>query len=262
MRNPGFLLYSLLAVAPVVVPATGAPERGTSPIAAGSTAEGLTGSPQDDQPCSCGGDRGSRAPHSPAVPQPSSDVSGVSLEGVYFIPEPLPDEEGEKDCTKEVDVGAVCPPGEPQGWVQPASYTASIVFTPGKGPHPEDPEAHKTLPEESKAPAVAEREGRRLEALSSLKTRVDHAFGVAEQQIQRALEWAGVRKRRENAPVPEAPCRRGRAPTHSDRRLQFLADYGADYSLQAEATAIRELKRLRGDIYLDYAGKRGRDRRL
>ncbi|XP_026194340.1 molybdenum cofactor sulfurase, partial [Cyclospora cayetanensis] len=210
------------------------------------------------------------------VPPPPPSVSGLSHEGVYFIPEPLPPEESYEACTKETIPGASCLTTDSQSWEQPSSYTASIFFTADKGPHQGAPDSHGKASEGALADAHGEEQTGALagqttdappqaaeslvgtcEAPGSLERHVEAVFGATLKETREIRESAGTRQRRETVAVGavlESPCRRGRAPTYEERRQHFLAEYGELYSLAAEATAERELKRLRGDIYVDYAG--------
>ncbi|KAL8273329.1 hypothetical protein Esti_002733 [Eimeria stiedai] len=224
--------------------------------------------------CSCeGGKAGALGdPVTAAHNQPPADVSGLTREGVYFIPEPLPPQELQKGCEADEIGLPSCPAGgPPQGWGQPSSYTASLVFTPGgaekiaadakEGPHDTAAAAREEGEEAVEQQCVLEGP---LNSAVSYEEYMDGALAAAWRELRTAVDTSEAAEKRSSlSPSPEeseslkteTPCLRSRAPTMQERRRQFLAEFEKDYSLEAERRAQRELKRLKGDIYLDYAGK-------
>ncbi|OEH73578.1 molybdopterin cofactor [Cyclospora cayetanensis] len=271
LRVTDFVTLTAVAVACLAI-WEGAVTAGTAP----APPPGASSAGGEDELCTCGEGQNARLKASP-VPPPPPSVSGLSHEGVYFIPEPLPPEESYEACTKETIPGASCLTTDSQSWEQPSSYTASIFFTADKGPHQGAPDSHGKASEGALADAHGEEQTGALagqttdappqaaeslvgtcEAPGSLERHVEAVFGATLKETREIRESAGTRQRRETVAVGavlESPCRRGRAPTYEERRQHFLAEYGELYSLAAEATAERELKRLRGDIYVDYAGE-------
>ncbi|KAL8426321.1 hypothetical protein Efla_007657 [Eimeria flavescens] len=271
-------------VPPAEEPAVAA--AAATPVGA-AAAGGLAGAAEP--PCSCGGGEAPRGP--PGAPTtahtvPPAEISGVSREGVYFIPEPLSDGELQNQCEAEERGLPSCPlQGPPQGWDHPSSYTASLVFTPGgtqrlaAGGLPPGAAAGDGADAAATAAAAAggvgegpeEAEQCVVEALpiraASFKEQVEKVVAAAQREIEQTLGVPAPEAASQEAasasspssPSAEGPsadgsCLKVRAPTLLERRKQFLAEFGEDYSLQAEQTAQRELRRLRGDIYLDYAG--------
>ncbi|KAL8446471.1 hypothetical protein Emed_004925 [Eimeria media] len=222
-----------------------APTCAEAAAAAEAAAKGAAASPRlsdaVEPPCSCEGGKGEPAggPVGGAHPQPPADVSGLSREGVYFIPEPLPAHELHEGCDAEERGLPSCPPGgPPQGWGQPSSYTASLVFTPG-GEQRMAAEAKEGTPAAAAAAAAAAREEE--EAASEQQCLVDGPLKPAvsfEGYMKEALAaaWREVRaavdttlaetKRGALSPSSDAsknhktegPCLRSRAPTMEERR--------------------------------------------
>ncbi|KAL8438174.1 hypothetical protein ACSSS7_000409 [Eimeria intestinalis] len=232
-----------------------------------------------EPPCSCVGGRGEPIGGdfvAASRPQPPADVSGLSREGVYFIPEPLPPQELQEGCEADERGLPSCPAGgPPQGWGQPSSYTASLVFTPG-GAQKIAAGAKEGTPAEAAAAAAAEKEEVEvteqqcivegpMKPAVSFEEHIESAVIAVWRDVRAALDTSSEAKAIGYASSPhasgskssktEGPCLRSRAPTMQERRQHFLSEFGEDYSLEAERTAQRELKRLKGDIYLDYAGK-------
>ncbi|KAL8441405.1 hypothetical protein Emag_007195 [Eimeria magna] len=286
---PPLCLAFFAAAAAVVAFFQSAPTSGEAAAAAAATKE-IAASPRlsdtVEPPCSCGGGKGEPTgePVAAAHPQPPADVSGLSREGVYFIPEPLPAHELQEGCEAEERGLPSCPPGgPPQGWGQPSSYTASLVFTPG-GAQKIAAEAKEGSPAAAAAAAAAAAredeeelseqqcilEGPLRPAAVSFEEHMDSAFAAAWRDVRDAVDSSEIKAKRDaSSPSAhqskslkaEGPCLRGRAPTVQERRRLFLSEFGSDYSLEAERTAQRELKRLKGDIYLDYAGKQSNPQR-
>ncbi|CDJ59848.1 molybdopterin cofactor sulfurase, putative [Eimeria maxima] len=270
----------------------------------------------DDHPCSCSGVTAAAAAASAAapVPLPPPSVSGVSPEGVYFIPDPLPagetargcrkrgkqpenhqpqqqheQQQHQEDATEDGYEDSMCPPADSLIWPHASPYTARILFTPAKPAAFQRGEEAKTEAEEeteaeqgSETETEPKGEYQRQEDTQpdspdsaagppSFDERLLQDFATAQQEVRQKLPAERKKKtspqalhrfhqqkqqeqQQDQEQEHEGLCRRGRAPSYEDRRRQFIRDFSADYSIQAEETAQRELKRLQGDIYLDYAG--------
>lgn len=283
MRRQGLAYAYGIALLTVVL--VGAP-------ASAAAAAGVLATP-DDQPCSCSGETPAAAGVKVAATQPPPSISGLSPEGVYFIPEPLPAEETQEACSKKQDkqnqpdqreqqgeqqqiLGPLCSVVGSQGWEHPSSYTASIVFAPVRATHAKAPQGrpHTELAASGSSKIAAKervREGPktadegvpaaaqspRPESPDILPEHIEGVFSAAQKEVQQLLAADSQRSssNREREHHPEGLCRRGRAPTHAERRQQFLLQFGEEYSLKAEETAQKELRRLKGDIYMDYAGQ-------
>ncbi|CDJ65609.1 molybdopterin cofactor sulfurase, putative [Eimeria necatrix] len=282
MRRQGLACACGIALLTVVL----AGARASDAAAAGVLAA------TDDQPCSCSGETPAAAGVTVAATQPPPSISGLSPEGVYFIPEPLPTEETQEACLKQQEQqskpdqlqqqeeqqqtqGPLCSVVDSQGWEHPSSYTASIVFAPVRATHAKPPQEgpHIELPASESSKIAAKervREGPktadervpaaahspRPESPDTLPEHIEGVFSAAQKEVQQLLAADSEKSssKREREHHPESLCRRGRAPTHAERRQQFLLQFGEDYSLKAEETAQKQLRRLKGDIYLDYAG--------
>lgn len=283
MRRQGLACACGIALLTVVL----AGARASDAAAAGVLAA------TDDQPCSCSGETPAAAGVTVAATQPPPSISGLSPEGVYFIPEPLPTEETQEACLKQQEQqskpdqlqqqeeqqqtqGPLCSVVDSQGWEHPSSYTASIVFAPVRATHAKPPQEgpHIELPASKSSKIAAKervREGPktadervpaaahspRPESPDTLPEHIEGVFSAAQKEVQQLLAADSEKSssKREREHHPESLCRRGRAPTHAERRQQFLLQFGEDYSLKAEETAQKQLRRLKGDIYLDYAGQ-------